>query len=160
MSDSDNYFSDSDKSNNDETNDIDPLEPEYEMDEESLRIIREHTLKNKDKNLKYVENTDDIILSKKLKKKKTTSPTKKAMSFSEFNEMLDIDKPKAWSGKKFGEKKKKLGLDTKQFRRSFNPRYPPPNHLTFKKNSKKDFCASEEDFPELDKDNDDISVDV
>ena len=159
MSDSDNYFSDSDKSIDIKEEKDDPFEdPPEEMDEETLQIIYEAS-RNKTFDKKFYED-NSVIVPKKVKKEKKSKPSNN-MSLKEFTDKLEESKPKKWKGSKFDEKKKKLGLDSKNiYKRCFNPRLPPPNHLTFKKERKKDFSASEEDFPELDKDDNDTESEV
>lgn len=150
MSDSENYFSDTDKSEGDniEPNNDDFLdEQEYEMDEESRRIIYEACLRKKD--------SDSIITEEQhkpsKKKKERKIKEKNTMNLFDFDKKFDENKSKKWSGKRFSDRKKKLGIDeVKVVTRQFNPRLPIPNQHTFRRvDIIDDFQISEEDYPEL-----------
>lgn len=151
MSDSDNYFSDSEKSEYDENKEeIQSLDSEYEMDEETLKIIYSAARLNKDRSYEMV--ADESVLSKKLKKKKSRPERKnKSLSLGEFNDEVENNKPKKWSSKRFDDKKKSLGIDNfKMEKRCFNPRLPIPNINTFrKKSSYRNYSEGDGDFPEL-----------
>ena len=151
MSDSDNYFSDSEKSANDENNEeTQSLDSEYEMDEESLRII--YAAAKKNRNDIYEAKPDESVLSKKLSKKNKKERKKKNLSLGEFNDEVENSKPKKWSSKRFDDKKKSLGIGNFNIsKRCFNPRLPVPNINTFKtKKFQKEYSGDEDDFPELD----------
>ena len=159
MSDSDNYFSDTDNEENqeEETNtpnsDEDQLE-EYEMDEETRRIVFSH-LKSSENLDDYFTRNDQVPI-KKSKRKKKQNKDRKKNSLSEFirleEEKAEANKPKKWSSKRFNDKKNKLGISKeKVIKRKFNPRLPPPNHLTFKKKEieKASDINDKQSFPSL-----------
>ena len=167
MSDSDNYFSDSDKSI--ENEEVDPFEnPQEDMDEETMRIIYESSRKKKDSS--YQDDYKSILEDKKEKKVKKIKPSKpsKIMSLKDFNDSLTKNQPGKWKGTRFEESKKKMGRssETSGYIREFQPKYPPPNQNTFRKKSKMHINVSEEDFPELEIDseekrnNDEINIEV
>ena len=113
MSDSDNYFSDTDNEENleEDTNtpnsDEDQLE-EYEMDEETRRIVFSH-LKSSENLDDYFTRNDQVPI-KKSKRKKKQNKERKQNSLLEFirleEEKAEANKPKKWSSKRFNDKKK------------------------------------------------------
>lgn len=140
MSDSENYFSDSDNEVPIEENTNTPKSEEYEssddeMDEETRRIIFNHARLNKDTESIFLSSSPVVKKSSKKRKKKETK-NKSLRDFIEEQERKEEEgKPKKWTSKRFNDKKDKLGLNKeKVVRRKFNPRLPPPNYLTFKKN--------------------------
>ena len=152
MSDSDNYFSDSDKSNNEEDlleNGLDEME-EYEMDEETLRIIYD-SARNRNKEPSSFEVKENPILLKK-KKKERKEKVSKQVSIFEFQQKIEDDKPKKWTSKRFSEKRERLGIQKTDLpkKRTFNPRLPIPTFETFRKDEdSEDIALSDEMFPEL-----------
>jgi hypothetical protein len=129
MSDSDNYFSDTDKSENEEDflpNDEEESEDDG-FDEETRRIIYDTSRISK---LSYEDISTENTIKKKKKIKKQKE--KKHLTLLEFESI--IEKPKRWKGKRFQEKKQKLGItkSVKVKKRCFNPRLPPPTFETFK----------------------------
>jgi hypothetical protein len=160
MSDSENYFSDSDNEQvnfeeNTNTPESDGYESsEYEMDEESRRIVFEHARLTADKESTFFQDNEvPKKNSKKRKKKKKQKENGTSLQdfLDELKEKEEEGKPKKWSSKRLNDKKDKLGLSKqKVVRRRFNPRMPPPTHLTFKKKEVKvkvEFSA--ESFPSL-----------
>ena len=155
MSDSDNYFSDSDKSldNKDDTLQEEEEESDYEMDEETRRIIHEASMKNVDRC--FFEGGDVPKKEKKPKKKKEKDV--KYLTFDEFQTKLEETKPKKWKSSRSLSKKEELGIVTRKItKRRFHPRLPIPNVDTFKKFNNEDDkdivnADSEEQFPSLDK---------
>jgi len=156
MSDSENYFSDSDNEQVDEQELNTPNsdeESEYEMDEETRRLIFEHA----NNSVSYCQDIDDVPITKKKKSKKRVKKNKNTnMSLQDFlqqeQEKLDSKKSKKWTSKRLNDKKDKLGLSKeKVVRRRFNPRLPPPNFMTFKKKeeSNKSVDISSISFPTL-----------
>lgn len=157
MSDSDNYFSDSDKSldNKDDTlQEEEEEESDYEMDEETRRIIHEASMKNVDRC--FFEGGDVPKKEKKPKKKKEKDV--KYLTFDEFQTKLEETKPKKWKSSRSLSKKEELGIVTRKItKRRFHPRLPIPTEDTFKKFNKDIIekeevnADSEEQFPTLDK---------
>lgn len=153
MSDSDNYFSDSDKSNNEEDlleNGLDEME-EYEMDEETLRIIYD-SARNRNKESSSFEVQQDSSIKKK--KKKVREVKNKSLSLFEYQQKLEDEKPKKWKSKRFNEKKEELGIVkiTRPKKRQFNPKLPIPTYETFRKKSDENEDIDVDDnemFPEL-----------
>lgn len=142
MSDSEDYFSDSDnesvKDPITDTPKSDGYESsDYEMDEETRRIIFNHAKLSDTSSSVFLQS--DVIPKKKSSKKRNKKPdSNKAKSLQQFMEEMEKKKeegkPKKWSSKRLNEKKNKLGINKeKVVRRKFNPRLPPPTHLTFKK---------------------------
>ncbi len=141
MSDSDNYFSDSDKSiTNDNINDNmnDPYnnniddEDDYDMDEETrLRIY--YACLNKCNNEPKYEAIADA--PKKRREKNKSSKESSKLTLKDFIEKIEEPKVKKWSSSRFKNKKSELGItnDT-DVKRCFNPRLPIPTQYTFKKN--------------------------
>jgi len=154
MSDSENYFSDSDKSidNNEVENLEEEEDSEYEMDEETRQIIYNASLKNMNKESTFFGDGVVPKKPKKLKNKKVKEV--KYLSFQDFQSKLEDEKPKKWKGKRFQNKKDELGISSQKIiKRRFNPRLPPPTVNTFKKEEEKDLDispTSEEQFPTLD----------
>lgn len=131
MSDSDNYFSDTDKSENEEDflpNDEEESEDDG-FDEETRRIIYDTSRISK---LSYEDISTENTIKKKKKIKKQKE--KKHLTLLEFESKIEEEKPKRWKGKRFQEKKQKLGItkSVKVKKRCFNPRLPPPTFETFK----------------------------
>lgn len=158
MSDSDNYFSDSDKSldNKDDTLQEEEEESDYEMDEETRRIIHEASMKNVDRC--FFEGGDVPKKEKKPKKpKKKKEKDVKYLTFDEFQSSLEETKPKKWKSSRSLSKKQELGIVTRKItKRRFHPRLPIPTVDTFKKFNNEDEkdnvnADSEEQFPTLDK---------
>lgn len=134
MSDSENYFSDTDKSENEEDflpDDGEESEDEG-LDEETRRIIYDTSRISK-------FSFEDISTEKTIKKKKKIKKQKekKHLTLLEFETKLEEEKPKKWKGKRFQDKKEKLGItkSVKLKKRCFNPRLPPPTFETFKSNN-------------------------
>jgi len=156
MSDSDNYFSDSDKSVKDE--EIYPgieNEQEYsddEMDDETRQIIYNSLMKKKDTIIDSFSRSDNVPILKK-KRNKERNPRNSGQSLSDFQKKLDDSKPKKWKSKRSQDKKTDLGIVENNFsnRRQFSPRLPLPTYKTFKKYSedKSVLTNSEEAFPSL-----------
>lgn len=159
MSDSENYFSDSDNEQvnideNTNTPNSDDESSEYEMDEESRRIVFEHARLTADKESTFfLEDTVPKKSTKKIREKKKQKDHGKSLQefLDELKEKEENGKPKRWTSKRLNDKKDKLGISKeKVIRRRFNPRLPPPNHLTFKKNDVKVKVEfGEESFPTL-----------
>ena len=161
MSDSDNYFSDSDISekNDEDNNSENSMEDELgseEMDEEMRLMIYEAFKNRKDKEPEdYSYFSDQVPVSKKEKKrsKKNSRKKKIGLSLQDFQDKIEKEKPKKWMGKRFQDKKGKLGMnDIKVKKRCFNPRLPPPTYKTFKKREEKNQVINtnnEEAFPSL-----------
>ena len=107
MSDSDNYFSDTDKSENEEDflpNDEEESEDDG-FDEETRRIIYDTSRISK---LSYEDISTENTIKKKKKIKKQKE--KKHLTLLEFESKIEEEKPKRWKGKRFQEKKQKLGI--------------------------------------------------
>ena len=156
MSDSDNYFSDSDKSVKDE--EIYPdIENEQvysddEMDDETRQIIYNSLMKKKDTIINSLSISDIVPVIKK-KRNKERNPKNSGLSLSDFQKKLDDSKPKKWTSKRSQDKKTDLGIVENNFsnRRQFSPRLPPPTFKTFKKYSEDRtvLINSEVAFPSL-----------
>jgi hypothetical protein len=155
MSDSDNYFSDSDKSERNEdkiSSDIenDQESSDDEMDKETRQIIYNSLMKKKD-------NTDSFcrpstVPTLKKKKVKERKPKNSSLSLIEFQKKIDDSKPKKWKSKRSQDKKSDIGMtDNNNIKkRQFNPRLPPPTFNTFKKEIKDHVLTnSDEAFPSL-----------
>lgn len=156
MSDSDNYFSDSDKSidNNEDDTLQEEEESDYEMDEETRRIIYEASNNNVNRCFLDV----GAVPKKEKKPKKKKEKDVKYLRFDDINSKVEESKPKRWKSSRSLSKKEELGIVSRKInRRRFNPRLPIPTIDTFKKfNNKDDVDANSEDqFPSLDK-----SIDV
>jgi len=153
MSDSDNYFSDSDKSNNENPSDTNMSEDELSdssMDEET-RLIIYNTFQNRDPE-KETEYLMDIspTSSKKNKEKKKKIKVKKEINLLELNQKLE-GTTKKWISSRFKNKKDDIGITNEFFkRRCFNPRLPQPTKGTFKKKKETNILSSDTNmFPEL-----------
>tara|TARA_B100000424_G_C22902352_1_gene479936 strand:- start:157 stop:663 length:507 start_codon:yes stop_codon:yes gene_type:complete len=150
MSDSENYFSDSDKSENNDTlepRDEEEVSEDEEYDEETRRIIFDTS--------RLQANSYDMsatTIVKKVKKKKKQKE-KKHLSLFEYEQKIEEEKPKKWKGKRFADKRDKLGLGSKVKvkKRCFNPRLPPPTCETFKSKDKSEdkIDINSEMFPSL-----------
>ena len=150
MSDSDNYFSDSDKSlDNNQDDNLQEEDSDYEMDEETRRIIYNASLKSMEKSTFFSEDT--VQKPKKVKPKKNKQREVKHLSFIDFQNKLEEEKPKKWKSSRSQNKKEELGITTKKIvKRRFNPRLPVPTIDTFKKIEDEDeITNSEENFPSL-----------
>ena len=155
MSDSENYFSDSDNSATNEevqgsVSDEEEELSEYELDEETRAIIYKASLEKKSTDL------SSFCSPKEPKKKKVRERKQKdvkRLNFEEFVSKIEEDKPKKWKSKRSLNKKKELGIEDEQVRRkrTFNPRLPPPTFETFQKKLEEDDSLnnSEENFPSL-----------
>ena len=156
MSDSDNYFSDSDKSEGVIEKTLSDLEnseelSEYEMDEETRKIIYDSLL-NKPKNNDYSYFSSEKVPSKKKRVRKPRNQKKVGLTLESFQEKIESDKPKKWKSKRSQDKKNELGITEKKviMKRQFNPRLPPPTYKTFKKkDEEEELVNSEEAFPSL-----------
>lgn len=165
MSDSDNYFSDSDKSERDEdeiSSDIenDQESSDDEMDEETRQIIYRSLMQKKDNSIESFCRPSDVPVHKKKKVKERKSKNV-GLSLSDFQKKIDESKPKKWKSKRFQDRKNDLGMaDNKQIKkRQFNPRLPPPTYKTFKKEEEEEVLTnSEEAFPSLSDTFKDITV--
>lgn len=161
MSDSDNYFSDSDKSENNDT--LDPRNEEEvseddEYDEETRRIIYNATMNS----TRVFDDLPSQNIIKKVKKKKKQKENKH-LTLLDYEKKMEEGKPKKWNGKRFQDKKDKLGIsgNAKIKKRCFNPRLPRPTYETFrvKKEVKVNVnFSSSVMFPTLDKVNKDFEV--
>lgn len=156
MSDSDNYFSDSDKSERDEdkiSSDIenDQESSDDEMDEETRQIIYNSLMRKKETSIDSFCRPNDVPINKK-KKVKERKPKNVGLSLLDFQKKIDESKPKKWKSKRFQDKKNDLGIvDNKQTKkRQFNPRLPPPTSKTFKREIEDQVLTnSDEAFPSL-----------
>jgi hypothetical protein len=151
MSDSENYFSDTDKSEGEEEpidDFFEQQEQEYELDEETRRIIYDSS-RTKDYSKKFFE---ELEVPKKKKREKKIKANN-TISLAELEEQTEQNKSKKWSGKRFSDKKKEMGIsNTKIKKRQFNPRLPIPSQETFRKVNiidDIDIDINGEDFPEL-----------
>ena len=164
MSDSDNYFSDSDKSERHEdeiSSDIenDQESTDDEMDEETRQIIYKSLMEKKDNSIESFCRPSGVPIHKK-KKVKERKPKNVGLSLSDFQKKIDDSKPKKWKSKRFQDKKNDLGMvDNIQVnKRQFNPRLPPPTYKTFKKEEEELLTDSKEAFPSLSDTFKDITV--
>ena len=157
MSDSDNYFSDSDNSVIDEEKQSSVQDEDYEssdneMDEETRRIIYQSLLNKKDDAVSsfYAPNNVPVVKKKKVKERKQKNV---GLSLVDFEKKLEEKKPKKWTSKRFQNKKSELGITVTKTvkRRQFNPRLPPPTCETFKKKEDDDYepLNMETSFPSL-----------
>lgn len=160
MSDSENenYFSDSDEEQVNVEEETYTPEDGYEssdneLDEETRRIIYNHARLSNPTSVFLQPNSVPKKSSKKQKKKREPKSHGKSLQdfMDELEKQKEASKPKKWTSKRLSDKKDKLGLPKEKFtRRKFNPRLPPPTHLTFKKKDtvvKVEF--NEESFPSL-----------
>ena len=147
-------------------------EDEYEMDEETRRIIFSHSSRNiesltnelnelakiekKHFKLTHFNQKEDKINSKKEKKQnKLEKKGKTVFNLADFNKKLEEEekakKPKKFTSKRADEKRKQLGLDEETGpKRSFNPRKPPYNFV--KSHDRKEMVPeliNANDFPSL-----------
>ena len=157
MSDSDNYFSDSDKSEKEEENKSSDIEnseeiSDDEMDDETRQIIYSSLMKKKNDNTELFSTLNDIVPKKK-NKNKQRKVKNIGLSLLEFEKKIEDSKPKRWKSKRFEDKKNDLGIVDKKVykKRHFNPRLPPPTYKTFKKENDKDDLNTDSDeaFPSL-----------
>jgi len=140
MSDSENYFSDSDKSiQNDKMDDpmYDPDndnidgEDDYEMDEETRLRIYYACLNSRNTETNY-----EAVKTTPKKKREKNKPPKESskINLKEFFEKKEEPVVKKWSSSRFKNKKSELGITNDTItKRCFNPRLPIPNQHTFKK---------------------------
>jgi hypothetical protein len=145
MSDSDNYFSDSDKSiTNDNINDNmnDPMydpnndniddEDDYGMDEETRLRIYYACLNKCNSEPKYEA---IAVVPKKRREKNKSSKESSKLTLKDFIEKAEEPKVKKWSSSRFKNKKDELGITNDTgMKRCFSPRLPIPTQHTFKKN--------------------------
>lgn len=153
MSDSDNYFSDSDKSNNtiQEEEESDSYSDD-EIDEETRRIIYNSCIK-KTNSSDYTVPLVKIFQKEKIKKEKKVN-TKKGINLQDFikqqEKMKEENTPVKWKSNRFNNKKKELGILTDKVQtRKFNPRLPIPTNMTFKKVYNQKLEITNNTFPEL-----------
>lgn len=134
------------ESNQEEIEEEDILQDwEYDSDDSGVQKMREliwnSTINKSETDYKSVE----VACKKPTKKNSKKSSKNNALSIADYNKIvqqkeLEIENSKTsrWSGKKFEEKRKKLGLSNKNGsstvrKRQFNPKLPIPNYRTFKK---------------------------
>lgn len=159
MSDSDNYFSDSDKSNNNIEEEESDFYSDDEIDEETRRIIYNSCMRKTN-----ISDKIDIPIVKKVfqkekefqKEKKIN--TKKGINFQDFikeqEKLKKENTPAKWKSSRFNNKKKELGILTEQIiTRKFNPRLPIPTNMTFKKVYNYKPEITKDTFPELSSNN-------
>jgi len=151
------YFSDDEVAEQDNRDIMDDYpDDEYEIDEETRRIIYENAAKN----INRFETTYDGFGGKQTKKSEKTKSnidkkSKNVFNLAEFNKKLEDEanakKPKKFVSKRADEKRKQLGIDENSGpKRSFNPKKPPYNFVKShdKKEIKPEFSNLEE-FPSL-----------
>jgi hypothetical protein len=160
------YFSDDEveeQNYNDIMDDYPDDDEEYEMDEETRRIIFAHSSRNIEKltselnDLAYVERKlkeDKLNIKKEKKQNKLEKKGKTIFSISDFNKKLEEEenakKPKKFVSKRADERKKQLGIEENVGpRRSFNPRKQPYNFV--KSRDKKELVPdiNSNEFPSL-----------
>jgi len=160
------YFSDDEveeQDNYDVMEDYPDDEEEYEMDEETRRIIFEHSSRNIEKltseldelaRIEKKQKEDKINAKKEKKQNKLEKKGKTTFNLADFNKKLEEDdkakKPKKFVSKRADEKKKQLGFDEVTGpKRSFNSRKPPYNFV--KSHDRKEMVAdlNPNDFPSL-----------
>ena len=155
MSDSDNYFSDSDNSVIEEDKISSEKDEDYEssdneMDEETRRIIYQSLQNKKDDTINsfYCQEKNVPIKQKKVRERKIKNT---GLSLLDFEKKIEENKPKKWKSKRSQEKKTELGIvnNTKVRKRQFNPRLPPPTFETFKKKETDEPLDMETAFPSL-----------
>ena len=156
MSDSDNYFSDSDKSNKEVQSENEEEEElsEYEMDDETRMIIYNAMKRRQDSGKDYYQDENVCVTPVKKKERVRKVKQKKYIDLTEFDKKVEEEKPKKWMSKRLADKKKELGIKDEEprkiiARRTFNPRLPKPNKDTFKKTEEKEVIFTEEMFPSL-----------
>lgn len=154
MSDSENYFSDSDKSNNEDQSDTNLSEDELGdtyMDDET-RLMIYHAFQNRDPEKETQYQMDISSTPLKKKRERIRKPkVKKGINLFELNQKLEENKPKKWTSKRSQNKKEELGITNEVFKkRCFNPRLPPPNKDTFKKKKETNILSNDVNmFPTL-----------
>ena len=155
MSDSDNYFSDSDKSNNEvpSENEEDEELSEYEMDDDTRMIIYNAMKRQQEEGTLFRDITDLNTPKPKKKDRVRKVKEKRYINLTDVNQVTEEVKPKKWMSKRLADKKKELGIKDEprpRARRKFNPRLPPPNKDTFKKKEQSvEINMTEEMFPTL-----------
>ena len=159
------YFSDDEveeQDNNDIMDDY-PDDEEYEMDEETRRIIFAHSSRNIEKltnelnqlaQMEKKQKEDKLNMKKEKKQNKLEKKGKTVFNLADFNKKLEEEekakKPKKFTSKRADEKRKQLGLDEDVGpKRSFNPRKPPYNFV--KSHDRKEMAPelNPNDFPSL-----------
>jgi len=157
MSDSDNYFSDSDKSNKEVQSENEEEEElsEYEMDDETRMIIYNAMKRRQDSGKDYYQDENVCVTPVKKKERVRKVKTKNYIDLTQVDNNVVEEKPKKWMSKRLADKKKELGIKEEQpkktvQRRTFNPRLPKPNKDTFKiKHESEELNFSDEMFPSL-----------
>ncbi len=160
------YFSDDDveeQDNHDIMDDYPDDDEEYEMDEETRRIVFAHSSRNIEKltselnelaSMERKLKEDKLNMKKEKKQNKIEKKGKTIFNLSEFNKKMEEEekakKPKKFVSKRADEKKKLLGIDEDVGpKRSFNPRKPPYNFV--KSHDRKEMAPelNPNDFPSL-----------
>lgn len=157
MSDSDNYFSDSDKSNKEVQSENEEEEElsEYEMDDETRMIIYNAMKRRAEEDKNFYDDLNSVEKPVKKKERIRKVKTKKYIDLIQVDNNVVEEKPKKWMSRRLADKKKELGIkddNSKRTvqRRTFNPRLPVPTKDTFKR--KVDFNEvniTDEEFPSL-----------
>jgi hypothetical protein len=144
------YFSD-DKSDIENPEEVEQEDEEYEIDDETRRIIWEASQKNyslltQESNINSNQDTNNNN-KKNTKKQK---PNNK-FSLNDFNKNVEKDeeakKPKKFVSKRMNTKKKEMGITEVIEKRKFNPRLPPYNFVKVKSNEV--YEINNEEFPTL-----------
>ncbi len=160
------YFSDDEveeQDNHDIMDDYPDDEEEYEMDEETRRIVFAHSSRNIEKltnelnelaSMERKLKEDKLNIKKEKKHNKIEKKGKSIFNLSEFNKKLEEEekakKPKKFVSKRADDKKKQLGIEENVGpKRSFNPRKPPYNFV--KSHDRKEMAPelNANDFPSL-----------
>lgn len=155
----DNYFSDDEQINNDfeigeefyDGEDGEDTE-EYEIDDETRRIIFEHAKHSFEEEKTININNNNKNNKKTIKQSKQNK--KQVLSLNEFNKKVEQDiiaqKPKKFMSKRVGDKKIQLGIQNEPIiKRSFNPRNQPFNFVKSNDINVKLDILNLEDFPSL-----------
>ena len=151
MSNSENYFSDSDKSSSNQSMEDFFSDSDDGYDYAEIRRI----IASKDTNT-FSNNYNNVQIKKKKKPKKKIQVNDK-LPIKEFNQKIEKEvedkKPKKWTSKRSNDKRKAVfkekGIkEDPTPKRTFNPKLPPPTQDTFriKKEEKVDF-QDELNFP-------------
>lgn len=154
-----NYFSDSDKEEENIENKhqtLDELYPENEMDEETNDIINEFI---KNTSMEDIESSYmNIGVEKKKKRVRERKENDKKMIEIEVNDFTVERKPekKKWKSKRMHNKKRENGYVKKKVVRMFHPNLPSPLYLKLqnnrnnnRRNNSREIDINDNSFPNL-----------
>jgi hypothetical protein len=160
------YFSDDEVEEEDNRDIMDEYpddDDEYEMDEETRRIIFSHSSRNIENLTRELNDLacmekklkeDKLNVKKEKKQNKLEKKGKTIFNIAEFNKKLEEEekakKPKKFVSKRADDRKKQLGIEESVGpKRSFNPKKPPYNFV--KSHDRKEVAPdiNSNEFPSL-----------